>query len=230
MNKRRTWILVLAGLSAVLAGVALACSGPADDGASCSSSSDCKSKVCDNGQCGGSSCSCTTDVCTNAPECQSGWACVRESTGAANAFPVCRRLCADGKGCAPDEHCSNDGVCHLGAEGPVLAWKGIPRRTPCAAFEDCPFEVDVTGGSGSIDHFTWSFDDDAGTLDTPGPSLTHKYGPGQHTTAVTAFDKNGTQGNLSNTDDICVDGQFLSCVEGLINCCAGSCTPDGGCF
>jgi PKD repeat protein len=91
--------------------------------------------------------------------------------------------------------------------------------------------VKVTGGSGAIDHYNWSFDDskDAGGIDIPDPKITHRYSPGSHTTTVTVFDKNGTNASLDTTDSICVDGEQLECTPNVVECCLGTCNPEGGC-
>jgi PKD repeat protein len=225
--KARTWVAMLALASASIAVIGAACGGKKDDGGSCDSDSDCKSSRCVDGNCGGSTCTCTTGtVCNTGSSCQDGWACVNDVTGATVA--TCRRLCPDGKtGCAVDEHCDTDKVCHGGATPPSVVFADEPR--PCSAFLDCQFGAKVLGGSGQVDHFTWLFDDGDGGVDTQDGSITHQYGPGSHSTSVTAFDKNGTQGKASKTDDICVDGISIPCSEGVAECCSGACTPEGGC-
>jgi hypothetical protein len=226
-------VLALALSAAVGAAIAVACSGgSSEDGASCDSNSDCKSGSCAGGTCAGSACECASGVCTTGTSCQGGWACVKESSGAGHEFPTCRRLCPDGTGCLADEHCDpGDNTCHDGIGSPSLSWVGLPRAEPCGAFKECPFEVKVSGGSGQIDHFEWTFDDsvDAGVTTTD-PKTTHKYSPGSHTTTVKALDKNGTNGTLQNTDQICVDGVSFECSEGTVECCSGTCTPEGGCL
>src|SRR3954447_16905737 len=114
--KARSWIAILSLVSAAIATVGIACSGKEDDGGSCDENSDCKSGRCLDGTCGGSSCSCTTGVCKEGTSCSGGFACVSDSIGIGLGQPTCRRLCPDGKtGCAIDEHCDTDNVCHLGA-------------------------------------------------------------------------------------------------------------------
>jgi hypothetical protein len=147
--------------------------------------------------------------------------------GVGDSVPLCRRLCPNGNGCATDEHCGDDKVCHAGALSPGVVFdETVPR--PCAAFSQCPFKVKTNGGSGQIDHFDWAFDDDAGVTTTD-PMTTHKYSPGSHATNVIAYDKNGTQGRATTTDTICVDGVAIQCEPPQLECCQGSCNPEGGC-
>jgi hypothetical protein len=234
MAAKRLWIVApvtLAAIASLVAAVSGAGCSAADDGASCDEDDDCHSSHCVDGTCSGSTCDCASGVCTSGTSCQGGWVCVKESLGASNAFPVCRRLCPDGTGCFSFEHCQ-DGVCHEGASAPKLSWANIPRDAPCPAFSECPFEVKVTGGSGAIDHYAWRFDDtekDAPPVETPDPRITHKYSPGQHTTIVTAFDANGTEASLSALDSLCVDGEQLQCTPNVVDCCLGTCNPEGGC-
>jgi hypothetical protein len=208
--KARSWIAILSLVSCAIAAVGIACSSSDDTD-------------------GRSSCSCATGVCKTGTSCSDGFACVSDSIGTGTDVPTCRPLCPDGKtGCALDEHCDKDNVCHTGASKPVVVFEEQPR--PCGAFRECPFQAKVLGGSGQTDHFDWQFDDDAGVVSIPDASITHRYGPGSHTTNVTAFDKNGTSSvKASTTDDICVDGVSISCSEGIRECCSGACTPEGGC-
>ena len=221
----RSWIAIVVLVSTGIAGIGFACSSKADDGGSCDQDSDCKSGRCVDGTCGGSTCTCTTaGVCKTGTSCGDGYACVNEST----SIPTCRRLCPDGKtGCLTDEHCDTDNVCHFGAAKPSVVFAEQPR--PCSAFLDCPFLAKVLGGSGSIDHFDFLFDDDASVTSIPDALISHQYALGSHTTSVTAFDHNGTTAKASTTDNICVDGVAIPCAEGLYDCCSGSCTPEGGC-
>src|SRR6266478_5982546 len=102
----RSWIAIIALVSAGTAAIGFACTSKADDGGSCDGDSACKSGRCVDGTCGGSTCTCTTGgVCKTGTSCSDGYACVNEST----SVPTCRRLCPDGKtGCLTNEQCDTD--------------------------------------------------------------------------------------------------------------------------
>ncbi len=206
--KTRLWVAGLFASSAVVAALGFACSSSSSNGASCT---------------------CATQVCTTGTSCASGSACVTDTVPATGSVTQCRALCPDGKtGCALDEHCGTDDVCHAGATPPGVEFDTTAPR-PCQAFLQCPFKVKTFGGSGQIDHFDWIFDDDGGVTTTD-PTTTHKYAPGSHVTVVNAFDKNGTKASAETSDDVCVDGMELQCSAGVVECCQGACTPEGGCM
>lgn len=140
--------------------------------------------------------------------------------------PETQRSCVTTSDCKGAGSCI-DGLCT--PDAPILKWKSLPRARSCRAYSECPFEVTSTG---DIDRYEWRFSDDkddGGPLVTKEPSCVHKYPPGAQRTKVTAFAKNGTLATLDGDDDICVDGVELACVRDLVNCCLGSCAPEGGC-
>jgi hypothetical protein len=219
--------LVLLAMVAASAAVAFACSSEKSDGASCEEDSDCKSGTCAGGRCAGASCSCSSTVCDPGAGCEAGWVCAKDDV---TSGPRCRLKCKEDEDCLSNERC-DDGRCKGGGASVVLSWKHLPRRSPCRAYSECPFEVGVGGGTG-VARYEWSFSNDepdAGPTVTQEPTITHKYGPGTAKTRVNVVDKSGSSASIETTDDICVDGKEIKCVADRLSCCFGSCTPTGEC-